>query len=142
MNKKELNDQLNDLKREYKELNDHQKLNEELCEKQEKQLKSYVTMSGLNKAFIPFDVVTFCLGISDIALGQPVLGSVFAGIGAAGFILKLFSLKNYKKKISETKAGIAIGKFAQGVNEMTKKEIEQEIDWLTDKIYENPEYER
>lgn len=141
MKKEQLNEYLNDIKREYIQLEQKDKANEVICEETEKSLKSYVTLSGITKCFVPFDILNASVGIGFIAAGETALGAILTSLGAIGFIGKLLNLKYQKKQIKEAKESIAIGKFAQAVNKISKEEMKKEIDRVTEIIYVDDEPE-
>ena len=141
MDKTELNEYLNQGKKKYNEIQKKDNVNKEICERIEKDMQSYVTLAGASKVFMPLDVVNVASGIALMASGEVAVGGVVAGLGVVAFIMKCLVLKAQKKNIKEAKASIAFGKFAQAVNKETTKELEKEIDRVTEIIYVDDEPE-
>ena len=76
MDKTELNEYLNQVKKKYNEIQKKDNVNKEICERIEKDMQSYVTLAGASKVFMPLDVVNVASGIALMASGEVAVGGV------------------------------------------------------------------
>ena len=141
MDKTELHEYLNKVKKEYNELQNEDNINRAICERNEKDIESYITLAGASKLFMPLDVFNIGAGIALMASGKVAVGGVVAGFGVVGFVMKCLSLRAQNKKIKEAQDSIVFGKLSQAVNKLAKEQIEREIDYVTEIIYAGDEPE-
>lgn len=139
MDKNEMFDELNSLKTELNIVEQNNKKINSIRKFKQRELKNYITLTGITKEFIPLDAVALGLSVATITCGDIKFGAAIAGLSLANFVSKFFILKHQKKRVETTKDEIALTYYVDSVNENIRHDLKKKIDEYTEVLYPDEE---